>query len=257
MYAGDYDLFLSQKAKPMNALINRIRHYSTTESEDFEGLAKLPHRLEVYEPHADIVVEGDKIDHVFIVEDGWAIRFRILDDGRRQIVNFMLPGDCFDLMSLNGAKSDHNVAAATKVTLRKIKSKDFLSAISENLRLSTSFWWAAVQEEGILREQIVRVGRRSAKERVGHMILELNRRVAATSGQIDNYLPLPVPQSMLADALGLSDVHISRTLSFLRTFGYIRNSRHGIEILDREGLAEMSDFDSRYLHFEKLAIDVN
>jgi len=236
----------------MNPLINRVAHYADVGIERFEGLISLPHKIEFRKAGQEIVSEGEVVDFVFIIESGWAIRFDLLDDGRRQILNFMLPGDCFDMMSLTSAKSDHSVSAATDVTLRRLKASDFLSAIRNEPALAAAFWWVAVQEEAILREQIIRVGRRSAKERVGHLVLELNRRVAASSGKLESFLYLPVPQSLLADALGLSVVHISRTLTKLKAENLIRTSHDGIQILDRERLEQVSNFDSRYLHLEKL-----
>lgn len=236
----------------MNPLIKRIAHYADVDSRHFEGLINLPHKIEVHESGREIVSEGETVDFVFIIESGWAIRFDLLEDGRRQILNFMLPGDCFDMMSLTSAQSDHSVSAATNLTLRRLKASDFLSAIRQEPSLAAAFWWVAVQEESILREQIIRVGRRSAKERVGHLILELNRRVAATSGKLENFLYLPVPQSLLADMLGLSVVHISRTLTKLKAEKLISTTSDGVQILDRERLEKISNFDSRYLHLEKL-----
>ncbi|CAM3743067.1 Crp/Fnr family transcriptional regulator [Litorimonas haliclonae] len=236
----------------MNPLIKRVAHYADVGPKHFEGLINLPHKIEVRKAGQEIVSEGDVVDFVFIIQSGWAIRFDLLDDGRRQILNFMLPGDCFDMMSLTNAKSDHNVSAATDLTLRRLKASDFLTAIKQEPALATAFWWVAVQEESILREQIIRVGRRSAKERVGHLILELNRRMAATTGKLENFLYLPVPQSLLADALGLSVVHISRTLTKLKADQLISTDHNGIQILDRPRLEKISNFDSQYLHLEKL-----
>jgi len=238
----------------MDPLIKRIGQFVETDTQYFQDISGLPHRIETRRSGEEIVVEGETVDFVFVIEAGWAIRFRMMDDGRRQILNFMLPGDCFDLMSLNKAHSDHSISAATEVTLRRVKSDDFLRIIAKSPQLATSFWWAAIQEEAILREQIIRVGRRSARERVGHLILELNRRISAVTGELENYLYLPVPQALLADALGLSVVHISRTLSRLKSEGLIKTGNEGIQILNREKLAEISDFDSRYLRLEKLKI---
>jgi CRP-like cAMP-binding protein len=238
----------------MDNFLRRINQYVEVDSQYFEDLGRLPHRIEMREAGQEIVTEGESIDFVFVIEEGWAIRFRMLEDGRRQILNFMLPGDCFDLMSLNKARSDHSVLAATPVNLRRIKSDLFLKTVAQNPSLATSFWWAAIQEEAILREQIVRVGRKSAKERLGHLILELNRRVAAVTGQLDDHLSMPVPQSILADALGLSVVHISRSLTRLKSEGLIEVTKTGFKILDRDALAEMCDFDSRYLHLDKLKL---
>ena len=236
----------------MKPLMSRVGHYVDLNENDFENLLNLPHRIETRRPGEEIVAVGDVIDFVFVVESGWAIRYRILDDGRRQIVNFMLPGACFDMMSMAYAKADHAVSAATEVTLRRIKSSDFLKAISAQPRLATAFWWVAIQEEAILREQIIRIGRRSAKERVAHLLLELNRRIAAFEGQLTNFINLPFPQALFADALGLSVVHVSRTLTRLKAEGFITTKQGGIEILEREKMADMCDFDSRYLHLERL-----
>ena len=238
----------------MDSFIKRINHYVQVDPSSFDDITRLPFKAEKRYAGQEIVVEGEKIDFVFVIESGWAIRYRMLEDGRRQILNFMLPGDCFDLMAINKAKSDHSVSAASEVTLRRINADTFLRTVSNNPRLATSFWWAAIQEESILREQIIRVGRRSARERTAHLILELNRRVATVTGRLDDYLSFPVAQSLLADALGLSVVHVSRTLSALKSEGYIRMSHQGIEIMRREAMAEMCDFDSRYLHLEKLKV---
>lgn len=238
----------------MIPLINRIGQYINIDSNAFEDIEGIAHRIETRQSGQDIVTIDETVDFVFFIETGWAIRYRILDDGRRQIINFMLPGDCFDLMSLNRAKSDHSVAAASEVVLRRVKSDDFLKTVARKPQLATAFWWAAIQEEAILREQIIRIGRRTAKERLGHLILELYRRQAAASGVYDNYLALPIPQALFADALGLSIVHVSRTLTLLRKDGLLRVTNRGIEILDRDRLTLVCDFDSRYLKVKKLSI---
>lgn len=236
----------------MKTLRNRIGHYVDVPEDSFKSLDSLPHRYETRRPGEEIVAVGDMIDFVFIVESGWAMRYRLLDDGRRQILNFMLPGSCFDMMSMAYARADHAVSAASEMKLRRIRSKDFLAAIKGHPELATAFWWVAIQEEAILREQIIRIGRKSAKERVAHLLLELNRRIASSEGELTDFIDLPVPQALLADSLGLSVVHVSRTLTRLKAEGYIGTTHSGIKILNRDKMAEMCDFDSRYLHLERL-----
>jgi len=138
------------------------------------------------------------------------------------------------------------------VSLRRLSFTDFIRTISREPHLATSFWWASIQEEAILREQIIRVGRRSAKERVAHLLLELNRRVAAIDGELKDFLSLPIPQTLIADALGLSVVHISRTMSKLKYDGMIETTSEGVRILQRDQLIKLSDFDNGYLHLERL-----
>ena len=241
-------------AEPVETLTRRVRHYVDIDTDSFKELSSLSYQLKTYRTGETIIELGQKVDHVFVVEQGWAIRFRRLADGRRQILNFMLPGDCFDMMAVVGTDSDHSVAAATKLTLRQVSARDFLDAIGKNSSLATAFWWSVVQEEAILREQIVRIGRRSARERVAHMLLELNRRVAAVEGHLSDVVDLPFPQALLGDALGLSVVHISRTLSWLRSEGMIGSSVDGIEIRDRERLVKLADFNTDYLHLDRLSL---
>lgn len=238
----------------MNSLARRVGHYVEINSNVFDILASLPHRMERKKPGEDIVSVGESIDYIFVVESGWAVRSRILEDGRRQILNFMLPGDCFDLMSLVQAKSDHTVSAATEVTLRRIGTRDFFHAVANTPKLATAFWWVAVQEEAILREQIIRIGRRSAVERVAHILLELNRRLTLINSDQKDFVDLPVPQSLFADALGLSVVHISRTFTKLKSEGMIATTPKGVEIREREKLKHLCDFDSTYLHSERLKL---
>ena len=238
----------------MNALLTRILRYVDFDVSIFTKLEGLRHQIEVYRPGQQIVNEGDTVVSMFVVENGWAIRYRILDDGRRQIVNFMLPGDCFDMMSLTRAEADHSVNAATEVEIRRIESADFLEAVRSDASLATAFWWVAIQEESILREQIIRIGRRSAIERVGHLILELNRRMEAVTGERSDFVNIPIPQSLFADALGLSVVHISRTLKKLREKSLVVTTPDGIEILNREVLEKMCGFESQYFHFDKLKL---
>lgn len=238
----------------VETLTRRVRHYVDIGPDSFSELETLSYRMETYRTGEDIIRVGETVDHVFVVEQGWAIRYRRLEDGRRQILNFMLPGDCFDMMAVTSATADHNVAAATKLTLRRVAAKDFLSTIQRNNVLATAFWWSVIQEEAILREQIVRVGRRSARERVSHLLLELNRRIAAVEGELKDVIDLPFPQALLGDALGLSVVHISRTLSWLRSEGLISTAPEGIAIRDRARLTQLADFNTDYLHLDRLTL---
>ncbi len=237
----------------MLPMIERLQRFSQLDRADLDALKRLPHRIRETSAHEEIIATGQKLDRVFIVESGWLIRSRLLDDGRRQILNFMLPGDCFDLQCLVRARADHTVTSATLARLRMISASEFLDCVRDNANLATAFWWAAVQEESILREQIVRLGRRTARERIAHMMLELiRRRRLATAGTAnDELLKLPVTREMIADALGLSEVHVSRTTSFLRQAGLLDVSNGTAKVLDLKGLMRLADFDETYLHVDE------
>lgn len=232
----------------MKALIARIASYSKVDDEAFAPLKKAPIERVCHERGATIVAAGGAADHVFVICKGWGLRYRALKDGRRQIVNVMLPGDCFDLQALIDTRADHSVEALTNVELLRLNSEDFLAAIKSNANLATAFWWAAVQEESILREQIVRLGRRTGRERLAHILLELRRRLLHAGQEVGDTLHLPMSREVLADLLGLSSVHVSRSISALRAAGLIRTSNGSIQLLDKDGLAAVGQFDSAYLH---------
>lgn len=232
----------------MKALIARISGYSEIDEREFAPLKQAALERVRKDRGATIIAAGEAITHVFVVSKGWALRYRSLKDGRRQIVNVMLPGDCFDLQALISAKSDHSVEALTSVDLLRLKSEDFLAAMRVSANLALAFWWTAVQEDSILREQIVRLGRRSGRERLAHMLLELRRRLLHAGQEADTTLSLPMSREVLADLLGLSSVHVSRSITALREAGLIRTSNGSIQLLDIEGLAEVAQFDPAYLH---------
>ena len=203
-----------------------------------------------YRGGEDIVRVGERMENIFVIQQGWAIRYRRLEDGRRQILNFLLPGDIFDNSAILEVEADHAISAVTKLVARRINAQEFRQSTKSDPALGQVFGLATVQEEAILREQIVRIGRRSARERIAHLLLELNFRMGARTGEISDIVSLPFPQALLGDALGLSVVHISRTLSWLRTEGLIESSSNGLRILDRGRMATLANFDSAYLHLD-------
>lgn len=228
----------------LDTFIRRIRHYVDIDQETLSAFDRISYQDRTYPSGKIIVSLNEPMDTVYIPVSGWCLRAKYLDDGRRQIINFLLPGDYFDLMSLVGTRSDHTISAATDCVIRQFKGSDFLGLIQSSPKLASAFWWVTVQEETILRQQIVRVGRMSAQERIANFILELNRRQSISDGRLSGFVPLPVPQAFLADALGLSVVHISRSLTTLKSKKLLDTSRRGIEILNRDGLMKIAEYNS-------------
>jgi CRP-like cAMP-binding protein len=184
----------------------------------------------------------------FLIEDGWALRFRLLPDGRRQIINFLLPGDAFGLGMLVLSRPDHNVSAITPVTLSPISPEALMGLMREHPRLGAAFLWSAAQEEAVLREHIVSIGRRTAYERVAHLLLELMHRLQLIGHANGTDYHLPLSQPLLADALGLSVVHVNRTLRRLQNDELIAIRSRRIHILDYDALKRAADFHRGYLH---------
>lgn len=237
----------------IDPLYARLGAYAALDEADFSPLRDAAFEPAAYDRGAAVIEIAAALTHVFVVAQGWAIRYRLLEDGRRQIVNVMLPGDCFDLQAMIAAKADHGVEAVTALDVMRAPKARFIGAIRANGRLATAFWWTAVQEESILREQIVRLGRRSGRARIAHLFLELQRRRTLAGLAGGDLLPMPLTRDMLADMLGLSPVHVSRSLSALKRAKLIALHGGGVVLLDRRGLAALAQFDPAYLHADAMA----
>lgn len=236
---------MNQDMKP---LFSRLQAYSAISDAELNTLMEAAF-VRVEKPRGATLIEiGEPLNHVFVVSSGWAIRHRTLDDGRRQIVNVMLPGDCFDLQALVVDRADHAVETITPVTALRASKDDFLNTIRKSGPLASAFWWTAVQEESVLREQIVRLGRRSGRERLAHLLLEVQRRLSQSLGILSPTVPFPLTRDMIADMLGLSRVHVTRSMNALKRMGLIRTSNGAVHIENVEKLARFSYFEPSYLH---------
>ncbi len=234
----------------MRALFARLSHYCEIGDAERDALLAMPMRERVYEPGEDVIEKGDEPNEALVVKSGWAARYVTLKDGRSQILNFLLPGDFFDLQVFVTDTADHSIAAITRVVALAIPGHAVLDVFSQSNNIGLALWWATLQEEAILREQIVRNGRRDAGERVAHLLLELHRRALIIGEGDESEFRLPVSQVLIADALGLSFVHISRVLKKLVRDGLIERDKELITIKDRDALVEKCDFSSDYLHLD-------
>lgn len=198
----------------------------------------------------DIICEGDNPSHVNLILDGWACRYKQLEDGRRQIISFFLPGDLCDSHVYVLRAMDHSIGTLTPVTFAEI-SRDSLSQVtSRQPRIMQALWWDTLVQASIQREWTVNLGQRSATERVGHLLCELFLRLRIVGLADGDGCLLPVTQADLADAMGLSTVHINRTLQELRGAGLIVLKGRHLTIPDLPALQTASLFNPNYLHLD-------
>ena len=197
----------------------------------------------------DIVAEGEVNKDLFLLAKGWAVRYKLLPNGRRQILSFLIPGDFFGLRSTLFDVADDSVQTLTECMVCRIPGEKFIQILHDRPRLGMAIVWSVLREHSVLAEHVVRLGRRSAYERVGHLLMELLRRLQLVRLAGEKDFELPLTQEILADTLGLSVVHVNRTLRRLRNQGLIRlNPRsRWIIIEDPERLAELADFGAGYL----------
>ncbi|WP_326522736.1 Crp/Fnr family transcriptional regulator [Sphingomonas sp.] len=196
----------------------------------------------------DIISEGDDPDFVHVVIDGWAARYKVLEDGARSITAFFMPGDFCDLHVTILDAMDHGILALTDCKVGYIANQDIDQVTRVSATLARAFWRSTLVDEAILREWVVSAARRTAVHSLGHLFCELHLRAKLVGLADDGRLDLPLTQEDLADATGLTPVHVNRMLQELRKQGLIEIGRRELVVLDVPALQQFSGFDPTYLH---------
>ena len=235
------ELVRSTSADP---LIRRLESFSSISELDRVFLRSLPPRPHSYASGEELCAEGAAIGPRLIVS-GWACRLRYLPDGRRQIVSLLLPGDTFGLPLQPEVAALSALAALTPLETMNVRplAAALQSGTPQHASLARAFAEASIAEEARFLDQMVRLGRMTAYERTAHLLLELGDRSAA-AGLGDDRFPLPLTQEMMADALGLSVVHVNRTVQQLRRDRMIVLKSGRVELLDFERLAGVANYVS-------------
>jgi CRP-like cAMP-binding protein len=195
----------------------------------------------------DIVVAGKHYEALFVNHDGWLLRYKILHNGDRQILDFILPGQIFGLQACLFKTSLYSVATITEASLSSIPLDAIDRVFERTPTLAKALFWSALCESAIVAEHLIDTGRRSAYERVSHLLLELFVRLKLT-GLTDNLsFDMPLTQELIGGALGLTTVHVNRTFRSLREDKLIAIDGKCVTILDFDALSLLSDFDNSYL----------
>ena len=187
-------------------------------------------------------------DHVYLIVRGMACRYKLLSNGQRQVLGYLIPGDLCDVNFLRLSKSDHSVALLSDALVVKIPMRQMVDLLTCYPRIERALALAALLDIAILREWLLNVGQRNALQKLSHFFCEMMVRLSAidqTHG--DGSFDLPVNQATLADTTGLTPVHINRTLQRLRSDGLITLSKRRLTILQFDRLAAIAGFDDNYL----------
>jgi CRP-like cAMP-binding protein len=230
-------------------LIRRLGNYArltTDEEAAIRRMLTLP--LRFAQARRDLIAEGARPRAVFLIVSGWACQFKTLEDGRRQIVGFMLPGDTCDLNNLVLARMDHSIGALTDVRYVEVPGESLQRIAVEHPRIGKALWWQMLVNLSVQREWTTNLGQRNALERLGSLLCELALRLRAVGLAHGENYDLPLTQADLADATGLTSVHVNRTLQQLRASGLISLSGRVLRIPDFAALQEASLFTAEYLH---------
>jgi len=195
----------------------------------------------------DIVVAGKHYETLFVNHDGWLLRYKILHNGDRQILDFILPGQIFGLQACLFKTSLYSVATITEASLSSIPLDAIDHVFERTPTLAKALFWSALCESAIVAEHLIDTGRRSAYERVSHLLLELFVRLKSTGLTNNMSFDMPLTQELIGGALGLTTVHVNRTFRSLREDKLISIDGKCVTILDFDALSLLSDFDNSYL----------
>ena len=220
---------------------------------DREGLRDLCANVRRIDANSDIISDGANPTHVHLVLEGWAARYKLLPGGGRQITAFLIPGDFCDAHVAILSRMDHGIVALSDVAVAYIPHALFDALPLRSVKLARALWWSTLVDEAVLRAWIVNIGRRDAYEAVAHLFCELQARLRNVGLVEDNRFDLPITQDVLADALGLTPVHINRILQRLRSENLILLKGGILTILDAEALRKVAGFDPAYLHVRPAA----
>lgn len=233
-------------------LIRKLEQFARFSPADRSVLeAAASAKVRRFGPREDVVREGDAPDHVNLFLEGWGCRYKTLEDGRRQIISFFLPGDMCDLNIFILDEMDHSIATLTAARVAEISRQTLHEITAGHSRITQALWWETLVEVAVQRERTVSLGQRSATERLAHLLCELYLRLEAVGLTDGGTCDLPVTQADLADALGLSTVHVNRTLQELRGNGLIRLRGRELAIPDFPGLQNVAMFNPNYLHVQR------
>ncbi|MDB5591100.1 Crp/Fnr family transcriptional regulator [Enterovirga sp.] len=230
-------------------LIRKLENYVRLSASDKRLLHEVVTRdVKSYGQRHDIVHEGDRPRSANLILSGFATRYKILEDGRRQIVAFMIPGDICDLRMTVLRKRDHAMGALMPSKVAQLTDADVQEILGHSARLERALAWNSLVDEAISLEWTVNLGRRDALERLAHLFCELHCRLRAVGLTTEGRCEVPLTQTEIADTVGVSDVHVNRTLMELRGRGLITLQGKSLTIHDMDRLRELAMFNPNYLH---------
>ena len=235
-----------------NPLTMKLEQFTAFSAEDIQRLDELASaRTHIWYAGQDVLREGEHVDDIHLVLSGLAARYKILPDGRRQIMAFLIPGDHCDIEVFVLSEMDHGIAAVTETRCAMIAADLVKELITEMQGLTRALWWSTMTDSAVLRERIIDHGRRDARERLAHLFYEMLIRFRMIGQARDDCFDFPVTQEELADATGMTTVHVNRTLKQLRDDNLIQLKGKVLKVLDPEGLKQAGKFNGAYLHLER------
>ena len=223
-----------------SALARKLNTFAQLTGAELARLADLQSNLLTVKRGQQLTHEGQSGHKAFFVQSGWACSYKDLPNGGRQIISFPIAGDCCGLRSVLLRTADHSFSVLTDAVVSAVDAPQIVKCMAEFPRLGTALLWAVSRDEAMIVEHLVSIGRRSALERTAHLFVELAERLTLVGEASETAFKCPLSQFVLADALGLTAIHVNRTLRQLRERQLLTLRRGSVIIHDLAGLRKLA-----------------
>ena len=231
-----------------NPFVDKLRAFGHLKDADVAALEAATSRPRKIAGRRDLIREGDRPGSIFVIIEGWACRYKILPNGARQVLAFLMPGDSCDLHVSLLAEMDHSIQTITPSLVATIDREQLNSLIDKHPAIGKCMYLVQLVDGGTMRAWITSMGRRTSVERVSHLMCELYIRAHAVGLASEPQVRLPLSQLLLADSLGMTPVHLNRVLKKLRLSGAMSFYRGNLMINEPAKLVRIAGFDENYLH---------
>jgi len=232
------------KSTLLHALVRKLSALGNLSREDIAFIEATKAEWKPFRKGAEIVRVGDRYKAVLVMCEGWAYRCHTFSNGRRQILGFVLPGDFIALHVNFPRAADHSVVAICKSTVAMIPFARIEEIHRNHPRIAAALSYSTAEDHMRLGAHVSRLGRRDSYERMAHFLLELWDRLNVANGAVSDSFDLPLTQEEIGDLLGMTVVHVNRTLKRLEASGLIVRQRRRIRIADLAALKALADYDS-------------
>jgi CRP-like cAMP-binding protein len=229
------------------SLVRKLEQFMPLCEAEKQILKAAPVRVRSVPAREDIASDSHRPTEVSLITEGFACRYKLLGDGRRQILAFLIPGDICDLRAFLLGPMDHGIAALNRCQLAVIPHRKLFDIIEKHPRIALALWANTMRESAIYRQWLTSIGRSSAYARIAHLLCEVWCRLEAVGLTHGGSYEMPVTQTDIGDAMGLSTVHVNRTLHQLRVDGLITLRSNVVGVLDWKRLQIVGEFDPSYL----------
>ena len=226
-----------------SCIVEQFNRYVSLNEDECALLDALEREPKEFAAGEVLRAEGDPALHFYTLQSGWAYASRALADGERQVLDIFLPGQIMGLRDVGSELALSTITVLTDSVACPFPEPRLTDIFEKSPRLTALFFSAMAQEESILIERIINISRRDAAERLAHFIVEMKMRLHEDADEFE----LPMNQSIIGDALGLSSVHVSRTLKCLRDQNLVCVEDNRVRIMDLEGLTAFAQFNAKYL----------